>query len=119
VSVIPGPPQRDPIFLHLLCRLRGQGKKSSYGLAQDERRNGAMLKEASHGQPKPVLSSMMLKMPPSVVLSRSSPCNATQGYASFAELPAAVLGCHFEHPAGKLQTAATMKSTNQTEALAG
>jgi hypothetical protein len=25
-----------------------------------------------------------------------------QGYASVAELPAALLGCHFEHPAGML-----------------
>jgi hypothetical protein len=39
-------------------------------------------------------------MTPSVVLSRSSPCNVPQGYASVAELPAALLGCHFEHPAG-------------------
>jgi hypothetical protein len=42
----------------------------------------------------------MLKMTPSVVLSRSSPCDVPQGYASVAELPAALLGCHFEHPAG-------------------
>ena len=33
----------------------------------------------------------MLKMPPSVVLSRPSPCNVPQGYASVAELPAALL----------------------------
>ena len=39
-------------------------------------------------------------MTPSVVLSRPSPCNVPQGYASVAELPAALLGCHFEHPAG-------------------
>jgi hypothetical protein len=39
-------------------------------------------------------------MPPSVVLSRPSPCNVPQGYASVAELPAALLGCHFAHPAG-------------------
>ena len=39
-------------------------------------------------------------MTPSVVLSRSSPCNVPQGYASVAELPAALPGCHFEHPAG-------------------
>jgi hypothetical protein len=39
-------------------------------------------------------------MAPSIVLSRSSPCNVPQGYASVAELPAALLGCHFEHPAG-------------------
>ena len=38
-------------------------------------------------------------MTPSVVLSRPSPCNVPQGYASVAELPAALLGCHFEHPA--------------------
>ncbi len=38
-------------------------------------------------------------MTPSVVLSRLSPCNVTQGYASVAELPAASPGCHFEHPA--------------------
>ena len=43
--------------------------------------------------------SRMLKMTPSVVLSRSSPCNVPQGYASVAELPAALLGCHFQHPA--------------------
>jgi hypothetical protein len=40
-------------------------------------------------------------MTPSVVLSRPSPCNVPQGYASVAELPAALLGCHFEHPAGE------------------
>ena len=54
-------------------------------------------------------------MPPSVVLSRPSPSNVPQGYASVAELPAAlpverrVLARrgwagekpgHFEHPAG-------------------
>jgi hypothetical protein len=38
-------------------------------------------------------------MTPSVVLSRPSPCNVPQGYASVADLPAALLGCHFEHPA--------------------
>ncbi len=38
-------------------------------------------------------------MTPSFVLSRSSPCNVPQGYASVAELPAALLRCHFEHPA--------------------
>ena len=38
-------------------------------------------------------------MIPSVVLSRSTPCNVPQGYASVAGLPAALLGCHFEHPA--------------------
>jgi len=51
----------------------------------------------------------------SVVLSRPSPCNVPLGdravlaarggwvekeCASVAELPAALLGCHFEHPAG-------------------
>ena len=45
-------------------------------------------------------ASRMLKMTPSFVLSRPSPCNVPQGYASVAELPAALLGCHFEHPAG-------------------
>ena len=39
---------------------------------------------------------------PGVVLSRPSPCNVPQGYASVAELPAALLGCHFEHPAGEI-----------------
>jgi hypothetical protein len=39
-------------------------------------------------------------MTPSGVLSRSSPCNVPQGYASVAELIAALPGCHFEHPAG-------------------
>ena len=33
-------------------------------------------------------------MSPSFVLSRSSPCNVPQGYASVAELPAALLECH-------------------------
>ena len=42
----------------------------------------------------------MLKMAPSGVLSRPSPCNVPQGYASVAELPAALLGCHFEHAGG-------------------
>jgi len=57
---------------------------------------------------------MMLKMTPSVVLSRSSPCNVPRGYASVAELPAALPAerrvlarrgwsgekdSHFEHPA--------------------
>jgi hypothetical protein len=56
-------------------------------------------------------------MSPSGVLSRPSPCNVPPGdgavlavrggrvkkeYASVAELPAALLGCHFEHPAGVL-----------------
>ena len=39
-------------------------------------------------------------MPPGVVLSRSSPYNVPKGYVSVAELPAALPGCHFEHPAG-------------------
>ena len=39
-------------------------------------------------------------MTPSVVLSRPSSCNVPQGYASVAELPAALLGCHFEHAGG-------------------
>jgi hypothetical protein len=38
-------------------------------------------------------------MSPSGVLSGPSPCNVPQGYASVAELPAALLGYHFEHPA--------------------
>jgi len=38
-------------------------------------------------------------MTPSVVLSRPSPYTVPQGYASVAELPAALLGCHFKHPA--------------------
>jgi len=46
-------------------------------------------------------------MAPSVVLSRPSPCNVPQGYASVAELPAALLGCHFEHPARVLSRGAT------------
>ena len=37
-------------------------------------------------------------MTPSVVLSRASPCNVPQGYASVAELPAALLDGLFEHP---------------------
>jgi hypothetical protein len=41
----------------------------------------------------------MLKKPASGVLSRSSPCNVPQGYASVAELPAAWLDELFEHPA--------------------
>ena len=40
-------------------------------------------------------------MTPSGVLSRPSPCNVPQGYASVDELPAALLGCHFEHPASE------------------
>ena len=44
-------------------------------------------------------------MTPSVVLSRPSPCNVPQGYASVAELPAALLGCHFERPACGLDSA--------------
>ena len=43
--------------------------------------------------------SRMLKMTPSFVLSRVPPCDVPQGYASVAKLPAASLGCHFEHPA--------------------
>ena len=35
----------------------------------------------------------------SVVLSRVPPCDVPQGYASVVPLPAALLGCHFEHPA--------------------
>jgi hypothetical protein len=41
----------------------------------------------------------MLKKSASVVLSRSSPCNVPQGYASVADLPAALLNGLFEHPA--------------------
>jgi hypothetical protein len=40
----------------------------------------------------------MLKTSASGVLSRSSPCNVPQGYASVAELPAAWLDELFEHP---------------------
>ena len=43
--------------------------------------------------------SRMLKMTPSVVLSRVPPCDVPQGYASVVPLPPALLGCHFEHPA--------------------
>ena len=43
--------------------------------------------------------SRMLKMTPRVVLSRVPPCDVPQGYASVVPLPAALLGCHFEHPA--------------------
>jgi len=39
----------------------------------------------------------MLKQASSFVLSRPSPCDVPQGYASVAELPAALLGCLFEH----------------------
>ncbi len=39
-------------------------------------------------------------MTPSVVLSRVPPCDVPQGYASVVPLPAALLGCHFEQPAG-------------------
>ena len=39
-------------------------------------------------------------MTPSVVLSCVPPCDVPQGYASVVPLPAALLGCHFEHPAG-------------------
>jgi len=53
-------------------------------------------------------ASRMLKMTPSVVLSRPSPCNVPQGYASVAELPAASLGCHFEHSAGIYSTVLEM-----------
>ena len=37
-------------------------------------------------------------MSPSIVLSRPSPYNVPQGYASVAELPAALLSGLFEHP---------------------
>ena len=46
-------------------------------------------------------ASRMLKMTPSVVLSRVPPCDVPQGYASVVPLPAALLGFHFEHPAGR------------------
>ncbi len=49
----------------------------------------------------------LLKMTPSVVLSRSSPYNVPQGYASVSELPAALLGCHFEQPVGMLSRCVT------------
>ncbi len=45
-------------------------------------------------------ASRMLKMTPSIVLSRVPHCDVLQGYASVVPLPAALLGCHFEHPAG-------------------
>jgi len=41
----------------------------------------------------------MLKKSVSGVLSRPSPCNVPQGYASVAELPAALLSGLFEQPA--------------------
>ena len=41
--------------------------------------------------------SMMLKRATSGVLSRPSPCDVPQGYASVAELPAALLDGPFEH----------------------
>jgi hypothetical protein len=41
----------------------------------------------------------MLKKSASIVLSRPSPCNVPQGYASVAGLPAALLNSLFEHPA--------------------
>ena len=48
----------------------------------------------------------MLKMTPRVVLSRVPPCDVPQGYASVVPLPAALLGCHFEHPAGSFSSCA-------------
>jgi len=47
----------------------------------------------------------MLKKSVSVVLSRPSPCNVPQGYASVAELPAALLNGLFEHPQAVLAPA--------------
>jgi len=46
-----------------------------------------------------MLDKRMLKMTPCFVLSRVPPCDVPQGYASVVSLPAALLGCHFEHPA--------------------
>ena len=58
----------------------------------------------------------------SIVFSRSSPCNVPPGdravlaarggrveknYASVAELPAALLGCHFEQPVGMFSRCVT------------
>ena len=43
--------------------------------------------------------SRMLKMTSRFVLSRVPPCDVPQGYASVVPFPAALLGCHFEHPA--------------------
>ena len=40
-------------------------------------------------------------MTPSFVLSRVPPCYVPQGYASVVPLPAALLGCHFQHPASE------------------
>ena len=55
----------------------------------------------------------MLKMTPSFVLSRPSPCNVPQGYASVAGLPAALLGCHFEHPAGIILLSCGIKNKEE------
>jgi hypothetical protein len=52
---------------------------------------------------QPGVRSRLLKMTPSVVLSRVPPCDVPQGYASVAPLPAALLGCHFEQPAGSVR----------------
>ena len=43
--------------------------------------------------------SRMLKMTPSFVLGRVPPCKVTQAGKLIRPLPAALLGCHFEHPA--------------------
>ena len=49
----------------------------------------------------------------SVVLSRPSLCNVPQGYASVAELPAALLECHFEHPAGIILLSCGIKNKEE------
>jgi hypothetical protein len=52
------------------------------------------------------------RLSPGVVLSRPSPCNVPQAYASVAELHAALLGCHFEHLAfGRCSVDAPVGST--------
>jgi hypothetical protein len=52
-------------------------------------------------------SNRMLKKSASFVLSRASPCDVPRGYASVAELPAALLNGLFEHPAGVFSRWAT------------
>src|SRR5438132_8906499 len=72
-----------------------------------------MLKRALFSPARPLRAETRLF--PGVVLSRPSPSNVPPGdravlaarggrvekeHASVAEFPAALLGCHFEHPAG-------------------
>ena len=57
-------------------------------------------------------------MTPSVVLSRPTPCNVPQGYASVAELPAALLDSLFEHPAGE-RIAHSSEQSGALETIAG